>query len=116
MKLHFIYQPAEDFKASLAFYRDTLGWEEAWREGESTAAFRIPGNEVQILLDKDPREAQVSGPMFLVDSVDEFYQQNAGKLHFVKEPSDIPPGRYGAFKDASGNIIRLFDQTRDSQP
>ena len=28
--------------------------------------------------------------MFLVDSVDEFYQQNAGKVHFLIEPHDIP--------------------------
>lgn len=114
LKLRFIYQPVEDFKASLAFYRDTLGWEEAWREGEGTAAFRIPGNEVQLLLDKDPREQQVSGPMFLVDSVDEFYQQNAGKVHFLIEPHDIPPGRYCAFEDVSGNVIRVIDETKET--
>jgi catechol 2,3-dioxygenase-like lactoylglutathione lyase family enzyme len=114
VKLRFIYQPVEDFSAALAFYRDTLGWEEAWREGEGTAAFRIPGNEVQVLLDKDPRERQVSGPMFLVDSVDEFHRQNAGKVHFLIEPHDIPPGRYCAFEDVAGNVIRVIDNSKDN--
>jgi catechol 2,3-dioxygenase-like lactoylglutathione lyase family enzyme len=31
-----------DVKQALGFYRDTLGWEEAWREGETTTSLGMP--------------------------------------------------------------------------
>jgi catechol 2,3-dioxygenase-like lactoylglutathione lyase family enzyme len=36
MKLEFLNVPTRDLQASLALYRDELGWQEAWREGDST--------------------------------------------------------------------------------
>ena len=51
MKLEFWYAPVTDLSAALALYRDTLGWEEAWREGELTASLVLPGTEVQLMLD-----------------------------------------------------------------
>jgi hypothetical protein len=46
MKLTFIYQSVKGLPAALAFYRDELGLDEAWREGESTVAFELPGSPV----------------------------------------------------------------------
>jgi catechol 2,3-dioxygenase-like lactoylglutathione lyase family enzyme len=46
MKLEFLYTPTRDLQASLGLYRDELGWEEAWREGDSTVTSEpqeIPG-------------------------------------------------------------------------
>jgi catechol 2,3-dioxygenase-like lactoylglutathione lyase family enzyme len=51
MKLEFLYTPTRDLQASLALYRDELGWEEAWREGDSTASLKVPGSDVQLMLD-----------------------------------------------------------------
>jgi hypothetical protein len=42
MKLEFLNVPTRDLQASLALYRDELGWEEAWREGDSTVSLKLP--------------------------------------------------------------------------
>src|SRR5262249_13128585 len=114
MKLSYVHQPVQDLKAALTFYRERLGFEEAWREGDSTAALKLPGTEVQLLVDEDPNEEK-AGPTFTVESVDAFYQEHKGKIHFLFEPRDIPPGRYSAFADPSGNVIRLIDLTREQE-
>jgi hypothetical protein len=36
----------------LALYRDELGWEEAWREGDTTVSLKLPGTDVQLMLDR----------------------------------------------------------------
>ncbi len=35
-KLDMLYVPVRDAKSALAFYHDQLGFEEVWREGETT--------------------------------------------------------------------------------
>ena len=72
MKLTFLYQPVKDLKESVAFYRDTLGFDESWREGESTAAFKLPGSEVELMLDVPPDTGPRwgAGGFYAVDSVD----------------------------------------------
>ena len=111
MKLIFLYHPVNDLKESLSFYRDTLGYEEAWREGENTVALTIPGSDVQMLIEDDEHELGPGG-VFQIESVDGFYQENKQNLTFVKEPIDIPPGRYAIYKDNSGNPIRIIDFTK----
>jgi len=34
---------------------------------------------------------------FIVDSVDEFYEEKKEKVNIIREPFDIPPGRYAIF-------------------
>jgi catechol 2,3-dioxygenase-like lactoylglutathione lyase family enzyme len=110
MRLRFIYQPADDLETAEAFYRDELGFEEAWREGPSTMAFKVPGTEVQMLLDVDPSDPG-SGPFFVVESVAEFYESNRARLQFLEPPKAIPPGMFARFTDPSGNVIRIMDDT-----
>lgn len=43
--------PVTNLRAALALYRDRLGWQEAWREGEGTVALKLPGSDVQLMLD-----------------------------------------------------------------
>ncbi len=47
----------------MTFYRDVLGFEEAWREGEDTVSFYVPDSSAQIMLVTDGLPA---GPMYLV--------------------------------------------------
>ena len=42
MKFDMLYLPVPDLAKALAFYRDGLGWAEAWREGETTAGLQLP--------------------------------------------------------------------------
>ncbi|MCA1032535.1 VOC family protein [Bacillus timonensis] len=108
MKLAFLYHPVKNLEESLEFYRETLGFEEAWREGEHTVALKLPNSDIQLLIENDELEFSAGG-VFLVDSVDAFFRENNDKLEFVKEPVDIPPGRYAIYKDNSGNHLRIID-------
>lgn len=115
MQLTMFYYPTRDVKASVRFYRDILGWEEAWREGETTVAFRLPGTDVQLMIDHEENPATGRPGIFLrVDSVDAFYRENRHRLDFVGEPIDIPPGRYVVFNDPAGNAVHVYDHTRDA--
>lgn len=109
MKLVFTYMPVKDIKAALALYRDTLGFEEAWREGDLTCGLALPGTEVQLMLDQDVQPGDKPGPFFEVPDVDEFYAANKNKLSFNFSPTDIPPGRYVSFDDESGNRVHVLD-------
>ncbi|MFT4414301.1 VOC family protein [Fredinandcohnia humi] len=112
MKLLFLYYPVKNVDESLAYYRDVLGFEESWREGEHTAALHLPGTDVRLMIE-DENEGYSAGGMFLIDSVDVFYNENKDKLNFVKGPEDIPPGRYAIYLDNAGNPIRILDFTHE---
>ncbi|MEH7111417.1 VOC family protein [Neobacillus niacini] len=112
MKLVFLYHPVDNIKESLTYYRDTLGFEEAWREGEHTVALHIPNSEVRLLIEDDEKELGAGG-VFLVESVDQFFNEKKEVLEFVKEPIDIPPGRYAIYKDNSGIAIRIIDFSKE---
>jgi catechol 2,3-dioxygenase-like lactoylglutathione lyase family enzyme len=114
MKLTFLYHPVKDLKAALAFYRDVLGWDEAWREGDVTVAMQIPGSEVQVMLDaSDTRDANGASGFYEVDNVDQFYEANRERVTFVELPQDLDPIRYASFTDPSGNLFRIFHSTDD---
>jgi len=114
MKLVFLFHPVKNLKESMSFYRETLGFEETWREGEHTAALKLPGTEIQLMLeDEDENEGLPAGGIFLVDSVDQYYDENKEKLEFIKQPVDIPPGRYAIYKDNSGNLLRILDFSKE---
>lgn len=82
-----------------------------WREGDRTVALRIPDTDVQLMLE-DYDDGFTAGGIFLVDSVDDFYKENQGKCHFVKEPHDIPPGKGAAFEDVEGNVMQIIDLSK----
>jgi catechol 2,3-dioxygenase-like lactoylglutathione lyase family enzyme len=112
MKLVFMDYPVENLKESLAFYRDVLGFEEAWREGDHTVALKMPGSEVQLMIEND-EVGLTPGAVFLVESVDKYFEENKDSIKFIKEPIDIPPGRYAIFQDNSGNLIRILDFSKE---
>ena|SRR2546425_8408098 len=112
-KMSFVYMPVRDLKKALAFYRDQLGLDEAWREGEGTVVFKLPGTEVELMIDLvEEGEQATAGPSFIIPSVDQFYASQQEKLEFVRKPTDIRPGRWAAVKDPAGNMLYLFDMSK----
>jgi predicted enzyme related to lactoylglutathione lyase len=112
MKLTFIYAPVAELAPSLAFYRDTLGWSEAWREGADTVAFQVPdtpGVQVMVTVRQDD---QPPGPMYRVDSVAEFLAATPS-LTVTMSPREIPGGVVAAIVDPAGNTLFVFDQVPD---
>jgi catechol 2,3-dioxygenase-like lactoylglutathione lyase family enzyme len=113
LKLAFVYLPVADLTAALAFYRDTLGFAEAWREGERTCALQLPGTDVGLLLIEDTTPGLMPGPVFLVDSVMDYYARNKGTVTFSSEPAPIPPGYQVNVTDPSGNVLGIMDASRE---
>ena len=112
MKLEFLYMPTRDLSPALALYRDGLGWQEAWREGESTVSLTLPGTEVQLMLDANDPDAPV-GPLFVVDSVETFHAGRPENLVAIEEPSEIPGGFLAVYQDPGGGAIYVMDQSTD---
>ncbi|GAA4371364.1 VOC family protein [Agromyces bauzanensis] len=113
MKLEFLFVPTADLGASLALYRDGLGFTELWREGDTTVALALPGCEVQIMLDANDPTAPV-GPIFVVESVATFHANRPGALVVVEEPAAIPGGFQVTYREPGGATIQVIDQSTDA--
>ena len=106
MKLTFLYTPAPDLAAGVAFYRNSLGLEEAWRDGDVTVAFWTPDRGVQIMVSTTDQPA---GPMYLVDDLAQWTAAH-GEMPVVVPRADIPNGAVTGFADPLGNVFYVFDQ------
>ncbi|MEU3274801.1 VOC family protein [Saccharomonospora sp. NPDC006951] len=112
MKLEFLFTPTSDLAASLALYRDTLGFTEVWREGDATVALTLPGSDVQVMLDANDPTAPV-GPLFVVDSVKQFHADRPASLAALEEPAEIPGGFLATYQDPGGATIYVMDQSTE---
>ncbi len=113
MKLEFLFTPTSDLSASLALYRDGLGFTEVWREGDATVALSLPGTDVQLMLDANDPDAPL-GPLFVVDSVETFHAARPQALNVLAEPAEIPGGFLATYQDPGGATIYVMDQSTDS--
>ena len=113
MRLTFLYHPVDDLPKAIAFYRDQLGLDEAWREGDDTVAFKLPDSEIELMLDRineSSGAAYERGAFFMVDDLGAWIAAHPD-VTLVAEPFDIPGGRAATLHDPSGNAIHLFDQS-----
>jgi catechol 2,3-dioxygenase-like lactoylglutathione lyase family enzyme len=111
MKLELLYVPTSNLSATLAVYRDGLGFTEVWREGETTAAVTLAGSGIQVMLDQDPDAP--AGPMFTVDSVAEFHATRPAGLTVLSAPAEIPGGFLALYADPGGSTFYVIDQSSD---
>ena len=113
MKLEFLFAPTADLAASLALYRDGLGCEEAWREGDNTVALSLPGTDVQLMLDAHDPSAPF-GPLFVVDDLKAFHAERPAGLSVVEDPAEIPGGFLATYRDPGGTTVYVMDQSTDA--
>jgi catechol 2,3-dioxygenase-like lactoylglutathione lyase family enzyme len=113
MKLEFLLVPTSDLNASLALYRDGLGFTEMWREGDATVALAVPGSDVQLMLDANDPEAPV-GPLFVVDSVEAFHAARPESLTVLDEVTEIPGGFMATYREPGGATLHVMDQSTDA--
>ncbi|RZS65938.1 hypothetical protein EV187_1647 [Agromyces ramosus] len=106
MQLQFLYVPVADLTSAVAFYRDELGWEEAWRESDDTVAFAVPGSSVQVMVSTAPGSA---GPMYEVDDLEAFLASHPS-VPRRGDTSEIPDGRVVELEGPGGNAFHVFDQ------
>lgn len=112
MRLEFCYLPTKDLAASLRLYRETLGFDELWREGDDTVGLAVPGTDVALMVDAAAPADWGPGPIFGVDSVADFRAEHEG-LDVVTEPTEIPGGMLMALRDPAGNMVYVLDQSTD---
>jgi catechol 2,3-dioxygenase-like lactoylglutathione lyase family enzyme len=110
MKLEFCYLPTNDLAASLRLYRDTLGFDELWREGDDTVGLAIPGTDAALMVDAAAVPDWGPGPMFGVERVTDFRAEH-DELDVVTEPMEIPGGMLMALRDPGGNMLYVLDQS-----
>lgn len=113
MHLEFLLVPTSDMPASLALYRDALGFVELWREGDATVALSLPGSDVQLMLDSNDPNAP-AGPIFVVDSVAGFHAGRPDSLGVIAEPAEIPGGSMATYQDPGGAVLYVLDQATDA--
>jgi catechol 2,3-dioxygenase-like lactoylglutathione lyase family enzyme len=112
MKLEFMYLPTQDLDAALTLYRDTLGFDELWREGEQTVGLAT-GTDVILMIDAAALPGWGPGPVFMTDDVKAFHAQHDGAYELSLPPFEIPGGFMSGFKDAAGNAIYVMYQSTD---
>ncbi|MFT4229113.1 MAG: hypothetical protein QM602_02365 [Microbacterium sp.] len=110
--LTFIYAPVAALEPTLAFYRDVLGWDEAWREGEEAVAFRVPDSPVQVMVSLDELDEK-PGAMYRVDDLVAFLADHP-TLVITTPPREIPGGNVVAVDDGGGNTVYFFDFVDDA--
>jgi catechol 2,3-dioxygenase-like lactoylglutathione lyase family enzyme len=113
MKLEFLFIPTADLTASLALYRDGLGFTELWREGDTTVALSLPGSGVHVMLDANDPSAPV-GPIFVVDSAVAFHASRPDSLTVIDGPSEIPGGYVVTYQEPGGAFFYVMDQSTDT--
>jgi predicted enzyme related to lactoylglutathione lyase len=106
VRLVFLYVPVTDLPPAATFYRDVLGLDEAWREGEDTIAFQLPDSPVRLMVSTS---GKAPGPMYLVPSVEEHLAAHAD-LQVTVPVEEIPDGVVVGLSDPAGNTFYLFDQ------
>jgi len=133
LTIHHSFLPHTDPDASIAFYRDLLGfeirndvgyqgmrWITVAPTGQPDPSIVLPPPTAQPDLTDDERttilELMAKGSYFganlATDDVDDtFAKLEAGGAEVVQEPTDQPYGvRDCAFRDPSGNMIRIQER------
>jgi predicted enzyme related to lactoylglutathione lyase len=109
-KLVMLYVPVRDVQSAASFYHEQLGLQEESREGATTIILRLPGTDVKLMVDqRAPHTSATPGPLFLLPSVDAYYEQQQGKVAFLHPPVSVPGGRWVAAQDPSGNVLYFLD-------
>jgi hypothetical protein len=114
MRLEFVYLPVPELQPALALYRDQLGFDELWREGDLTVGLGIPGSETAIMIDAAAVPGAGPGPIFGVDSVDAW--QDGRELDVTMPAAEIPGGHIMGFRDSAGNHVYVMDQAERLEP
>ena len=133
LSIHQTFLPHDDPDASLAFYRDTLGFEVRNDVGyggmrwitvgppnqPGTSIVLAPPTAYPGITDDERRtvaEMMAKGTYAIIvlataDLDGTFERLQAGDAEVVQEPTDQPYGiRDSAFRDPAGNLIRILER------
>ena len=113
-RFHHLFIRTADFDASLAFYRDVLGWSvtETWGGNGKGRGAALSGGGIKVVIAERPAESLGSngatGPDVHLDihDIDERYRTLPKGSHVVVEPQSTHWGtRWFVVRDPDGNLI-----------
>jgi catechol 2,3-dioxygenase-like lactoylglutathione lyase family enzyme len=115
-RFHHLYIEPTDFDASLAFYRDTLGWSitEEWGGNGGGRGAVLSGGGMKIVI-AERKGATGSGPSVHLDihDIDARFAALPKGAHVVSEPADTHWGtRWFVVRDPDGNLIAFEELHR----
>lgn len=110
MKTGFLFLPVRDIDRARAFYGTTLGLEVAWHEGEHVTAYRLPGTDVELML-QGSDTASPPGIMLVASDAEAFAAAHPGLE--VAERYPIPGGKAVEFRDPDGWTLTVLDESDD---
>lgn len=114
-RFHHLFIAPRDFDASLAFYRDVLGWAvvENWGGDGAERGAILSGGGVKVILAEKPAEGGDGGRPSLhldIHDLDKRFGALPKGPHVVREPEATHWGtRWFVVKDPDGNVI-AFEQ------
>lgn len=114
--IEMFYQPVPELNTALDYYCKVLGWDEHWREGETTAAVSPVNGNVTLMLDVSTSDSDAPGPILTVDDVQSWVEKRRAQLVGLEEPAQIPGGWWASFADPFGGRIYLIDQSTEQEP
>ena len=97
----------QDFEASLAFYRDVLGWAilTTWGDGGKERGAVLSGGGIKVVLAEGHQGPRANVHLDIHDVDGRFHRLPKG-AHVVVEPEDTHWGtRWFVVRDPDGNLI-----------
>lgn len=117
-RFHHLFIRARDFEASLAFYRDVIGWEviHTWGGDGRPRGAVLSGRGMEVVVAESALVSEVGRPEVHLDihDVDARFQRMPKGAHVVREPEATGWGtRWFVVRDPDGNLI-AFEQVHGS--
>jgi catechol 2,3-dioxygenase-like lactoylglutathione lyase family enzyme len=115
-RFHHLFIAPRDFDASIAFYRDVLGWAviRTWsREGDRRGA-ELSGGGMEVII-SETRPGASNIPMVHLDihDVDARFRELPPGTHVVTPPETTPWGtRWFVVRDPDGNLLAFEEAKR----
>jgi catechol 2,3-dioxygenase-like lactoylglutathione lyase family enzyme len=110
-RFHHLFVAAQDYDASLGFYRDVLGWvvTHHWGGNGAERGAILSGGGVKVVIaEKAPTAQENPRPRLHLDihSVDKRFEAIPKGPHVVTQPEETQWGtRWFVVKDPDGNLI-----------
>jgi catechol 2,3-dioxygenase-like lactoylglutathione lyase family enzyme len=122
-RFHHLFLACADFDASLAFYRDVLGWTPTSSRGEggSQRAVALTGGGIEIVLSERPVSGTAAAPAASarfevhldIHDIDARFLEMPKGPHVVMEPGETAWGtRWFVVRDPDGNRIAFEELHR----
>ena len=108
-RFHHLYIRSDNFDASVAFYRDVLGWEvtQTWGGNGMDRGAMLSGGAVKVVIaERDPGEPELPNVHLDIHDIDARFKRMPAGDHVVKPPEKTEWGtRWFVVKDPDGNMI-----------